>query len=84
MQGTTRVLLDRPVFPPLPVELQGFPATFWIVTKPKAGQTVGDICIEANLLQFACMVRGGLDENTIHGIYVSGSLARAEVEGLIA
>lgn len=83
MQGTTRVLLEHPLLPPLAVELQGFPATFWVVTKPKAGQAVEDTCFEVNLLQFACMVRGGLDESAIHGVYVSGAMARAKAEGLL-
>ena len=69
--------------PPSPVEIQGFPATFWIVTKPKPGQTVDDICCEVNILQFACMVRGGMDESTIHGIYVSGVMARAVADALL-
>jgi hypothetical protein len=83
MQGSSRVLLDRPLLPPLRVELQGFPAAFWVVTKPKAGQSLGDICFEANILQFASMVRGGLDENTLHGIYVSRSMATSEAETLL-
>ena len=83
MQGVTNVLLDRPLSPPLRVQLQGFPASFWVVTKPKPGQAVADICFEVNILQFASMVRGGLNENTIHGIYVSASLARAEAERLL-
>ena len=83
MQGVSSVLLDRPLSPPLRVQLQGFPMSFWGVTKPKPGQAVEDICFEVNILQFALMVRGGLDENTIHGIYVSGSLARTEAERLL-
>ena len=84
MQGTIRVLLDRPFLPPLLVELQGFPARFWVVAKPKEGQSMEDICCEINLPQFACLVRGGFDENLIHGIYVSASLARTEAENLLA
>ena len=37
MQGSSSILLDRPLLPPLPVELQGLPAAFWVVTKPKPG-----------------------------------------------
>ena len=83
MQGVSAVSLDRPFLPPLRVQLQGFPATFWVVTKPKGNEAVEDVCFEANILRFASMVRGGLDENTIHGIYVSASLARSEAEGLL-
>jgi len=83
MQGVQRVWLHNPGHGDLKVELQGFPATFWIVTKPTPVSEMGDICFETNMLEFACQVRGGLDDALIHGIYVNQSEAERVARTLL-
>jgi hypothetical protein len=84
MQGVQRVWLHSPGHGNLRVELQGFPATFWVVTKPTPTSELGDICFEANIIELACQFRGGLDETTIHGIYVSEVEAQRVAANLLA
>lgn len=66
------------------MKTQGLPEWFWVVTVPTPYSSVGDICFRCDLRQFAQQVRGGLDENTIFGVYADEPNARAEAERLIA
>jgi hypothetical protein len=84
MQGVQRVWLHSPGHGNLRVELQGFPATFWVVTKPTSSSEVDDICFEANIFGLADQFRAGLDETTIHGIYVSEVEAQRVAVNLLA
>lgn len=66
------------------MKLQGIPEWFWVVTVPTLYSSIGDICFRCDFRQFALQVRGGLDENTIFGIYADESIAQAEAKRLLA
>ncbi len=66
------------------MKLQGIPEWFWVVTVPTLYSSIGDICFRCDFRQFALQVKGGLDENTIIGIYADAALAQAEAKRLLA
>ncbi len=66
------------------MKAQGIPEWFWVVTVPTLYSSIGDICFRCDFRQFALQVRGGLDENTIFGIYADEAIARAEAKRLLA
>ncbi len=66
-----------------PMKLQGIPDCFWIVTVPTPYSSIGDICVRSDFRQFALRVKGGLDENTICGVYADEAIARAEAKRLL-
>ena len=45
--------------------VKGLPDKFWLVVSPSPVSTLGDICFECNLQQFAVQIRGGLNEQNI-------------------
>ena len=82
-QGVTKYRLPTPCRELQTVELQGFPATFHVVTTPTSESELGDICWECNILEFACQIKGGLNEKTIVGLYNHGPTARAVAKDLL-
>jgi hypothetical protein len=66
------------------MKLQALPEWFWVVTVPTLYSSIGDICFRCDFRQFALQVRGGLDDNTIFGIYADAALAQAEAKRLLA
>jgi hypothetical protein len=66
------------------MKLQGIPEWFFVVTVPTLYSSIGDICFRCDFRQFALQIRGGLDENTIFGIYADEAIARAEARRLLA
>ena len=84
MQGSIRVKLNKGFGPSQVVELQGFPATFWIVTKPGPNSELEDICFMANLLSYTVQCKGGLETNDIYGFYESSTEAHAVARRLLA
>jgi hypothetical protein len=66
------------------MKFQGIPEWFWVVTVPTHHSTIGDICFRCNFRQFALQVRGGLNEDSIAGIYADEAIAEAEAKRLLA
>jgi hypothetical protein len=66
------------------MKLQGIPEWFWVVTVPTLYSSIGDICFRCDFRQFALQVRGGLDENTIFGVYADEAPAQAEAKRLLS
>ena len=66
------------------MKLQGIPEWFWVVNVPTPHSTIGDICFRCDFRQFALQVRGGLDENSIVGVYADEAIAEAEAARLLA
>ena len=66
------------------MKLQGLPEWFWVVTVPTLYSTIGDICFRCDFRQFALQVRGGLNENSIVGIYADEAPAQVEAKRLLA
>ena len=66
------------------MKVKGMPEWFWIVTVPTPYSSIGDICFRCDFRQFALQVRGGLDENTIVGVYADEAAARAEALRFLA
>lgn len=66
------------------VSFQGFPQTFWVVTKPQASSTEEDICFETNILELMVMVKGGLSSTDVCGVYVDERTAKEEAEELLS
>lgn len=65
------------------MKLQGLPEWFSVVTVPTLYSSIGDICFRCDFRQFALRIRGGLDENTIFGVYADDALAQAEAKRLL-
>ena len=61
----------------------GFPETFWFVVSPTPNSELGDICFECDFERFARQIRGGLDEQTIVGIFVDQTEAVELAERLL-
>lgn len=51
------------------MKIVGMPERFWVVCTPKAGYEIGDFCFECDFGQFALQVRGGLEVESIVGIF---------------
>jgi hypothetical protein len=66
------------------MEIHGLPETFWIVDSPSAGSELGDICYESDLARFALQIRGGLNEDTIVGVFAEKEPAVELAERLLA
>ena len=66
------------------MKLHGLPEWFWVVTVPTLYSSIGDICFRCDFRQFALQVKGGLDENSIVGIYADEAPAQAEAKRLLA
>jgi hypothetical protein len=66
------------------MKLQGMPETFWVVVKPSPVSELGDVCFPCDFKRFARQVRGGLDEESIVGIFVDEAKAVAEAKKLLA
>ena len=65
------------------MKLQGLPEWFWVVTVPTLYSSIGDICFRCDFRQFALQVRGGLNENSIVGIYADEAPAQVEAKRLL-
>ena len=65
------------------MKLQGIPDSFIVVTVPTLYSNIGDICFRCDLRQFALRIKGGLDENSIVGVYVDDAPAQAEAKRLL-
>ena len=66
------------------MKLQGIPEWFYVVTVPTLYSSIGDICFRCDFRQFALQVRGGLDENTIFGVYADEAIAQADAKRLLS
>ena len=82
-QGVERVCLRNPTSGMQVIELQGFPARFWVVTQPTTESELGDFCFECNILEFACQIRGGLRVGTIVGCYNDEKTTRHKSQELL-
>ena len=65
------------------MKVVGMPETFWVVTTPTANSDLGDVCFECDFKQFALQVRGGLEVESIVGIYADGEAAKEIATKLI-
>jgi hypothetical protein len=84
MQGIQKVWLHNPGRGDLLVRLQGFPAVFWIVVKPKGEEQLGDICYETNIIGLAGLYRGWLNESNIFGVYTNHAEAERIANELLS
>lgn len=66
-----------------PIKVFKMPDRFWVVVQPTTVSELGDICFECDFRSYALQVRGGLDEETIVGIYADEQEARQVAEGLL-
>jgi hypothetical protein len=62
------------------MKLFGVPKQFWVVTKPTAHSTLGDICFETNFSGLMQMARGGFREENVVAIFKDRK--EAEIEAL--
>ena len=57
---------------------------FWVVMKPTANSTVGDVLFDTTVYGFVIQVQGGLKQDEIHGIYRDSAKARAAADKLLS
>jgi len=65
------------------MRIEGMPERFWIVTSPTPVSELGDCCFVCSFKQFALQIRGGLEVDSIIGIYADGETAKATATKLI-
>lgn len=58
---------------------------FWVVEKPTTNAELNDICFEcSNVVEFARLVKGGLNESDIKGVFKKEAKAKKLAEKLLA
>ena len=58
------------------MRIVGMPERFWIVTSPTPVSELGDCCFVCSFKQFALQIRGGLEVESIVGIFADEQLAK--------
>lgn len=59
--------------------------SFWVVEKPSTNAELNDVCFECNnVVEFARLVKGGLNESDIKGIFTKEAKAKKLAEKLLA
>ena len=66
-----------------PIKVCKMPERFWVVVRPTGLSELGDICFECDFRRYALQIRGGLDEETIVGVYVDEQEAKRVAEELL-
>ena len=56
---------------------------FWVVEYPGRDSELSDIFFQADIFDMALQIRGGLDPETIYGIYKSKGLALKKAKELL-
>ena len=66
------------------MQIVGMPETFWVVTSPTPDSELGDCCFECDFKTYALQIRGGLEVDSIVGIYSDGEAAKDTATKLLA
>jgi hypothetical protein len=57
---------------------------FWVVEKPSTSDELNDICFECNnVVEFARLIKGGLNESDVKGIFTKEAKAKKLAEKLL-
>ena len=59
------------------MQIVGLPPKFWVVTNPSPNSPLGDFCFESDFRGFALQIRGGLEVDSIKGIFADQKDAEA-------